>query len=237
MNANSAVILGRLTIGITALSLAFLAACGEKAPPAAPPVAAPVAPAPVAAPEPTPPPAPVEVKNADMNVMVTFADGTTKGGHVKRIERSTDFFGDEGWTTETKDLVISAEGAGAYQKMPWTQVKLVTVKAGAIPAEVDCVYDSNFTPWMYDCTINTVGTLTSADGKKWTVDNRHKWRFTFDDDSSVEFWLKKHPAREQDEKVVDLDTSNPENLALYTKLNARLRTEVKSSLVVKVEIK
>lgn len=220
------------------LGLGLLGACAGKKAPVADAAPAPVAaPEPAAPAEPTPPPAPVEVKNADLNVVVTMADGSTKAGHVKRIERSTDFFGDEGWSTAEKDLVISAEGNGAYQKLPWTQVKLVTVKAGAIPGEVDCVYDSNFQPWMYDCTVNTVGTLMSADGKKWTVDNRNKWRFTFDDDSSVEFWLKKHPAREQDAAVVELETTNPENLALYQKLQARLRTEVKTTLVVKVEVK
>lgn len=215
----------------------LLAACGEKKAPevaAAPPPPVEVAPAPAPEPEPA---APVDVKNADLNVVITMADGSTKAGHVKRVERSADFFGDDAWSTEKKDLVIAAEGNGAYQKLPWTDVKLITVKPGVVPTDVDCVYDSNFTPWMYDCTLNTVATLTGADGKKWTVDNRNKWRFTFDDDSSVEFWLKKHPAREQDTAVVELETTNPENLELYKKLQARLKLEVKSTLVVKVEIK
>ena len=218
--------------------LLLLSACGEKkapevaaAPPPAPVVAAPE---PEAAPEPA---APVDVKNADMNVVITMADGSTKAGHVKRVERSADFFGDDEWSTDKKDLVIAAEGNGAYQKLPWSAVKLVTVKAGVVPTDVDCVYDSNFTPWMYDCTLSTVSTLTGADGKKWTVDNRNKWRFTFDDDTSVEFWLKKHPAREQDSAIVELETTNPENLDLYKKLQARLKVEAKTTMVVKVEVK
>ncbi|MEC8423709.1 MAG: hypothetical protein VX000_08020, partial [Myxococcota bacterium] len=203
------------------------------------------APAPVAAPAPTPEPAPEpepepeppkEVVNADLNVRITRADGSTVQGHVKRIERSKDFFGETEWINARNELTIQVEGPDVYTKILWTEVDRVFVKPGAVPADVDCSYDSNFRPWMYECVLKTTGSLVMADGKKVTVDNRHKWRFTFDDDTAVEFWLKKHVAREQDASVVDLDTDNPENYDLYKKLQQQLRDDVKGSMVIKVDI-
>ena len=68
------------------------------------------------------------------------------------------------------------------------------------------------------------------------MNNRHKWRLVFDDDSEVEFWLKKHPAREQDEEVVGLDSGNPENYELYTRLQQRLRDELATTMVTKIQV-
>ncbi|MCK6506801.1 hypothetical protein L6R53_26095 [Myxococcota bacterium] len=214
------------------LALALTLGCGGKkaAPEAAaapaPPVAAP-APAsePEPEPEPTPPP---EVRNADLTVTVKFADGTSKSGHVKRVERSDDFYGEEGWLTEDKKLVIEGETGSTAAMLPWTKVKSVTVTPGKVPADVSCTYTTEFTPWMYDCTLTTTGKVVDADGKSWTVANRHRWRFTFDDDSQVEFWLYKYSARQQDETVVDIDTVDPENLSLYGKLQEQLRSDIKS---------
>ena len=167
---------------------------------------------------------------------ITRADGSTVKGHVKRIERSSDFFGEEDWINSRSDLTIQVEGTNIYKKILWTEVDRVIVAPGSVPADVDCSYDSNYRPWMYECVLKTTGNLVMSDGAKVKVDNRHKWRFTFDDDSQVEFWLKKHVAREQDESIVDLDTDNPENYDLYKKLQQQLREEVKGSLVIKVDV-
>ena len=219
----------------------MLAACGPKeAPPVAAAAVAEPAPAPPPAPEPEPvvdaAPAPA-VSNADLMVTLTRANGSTVSGKVRRIERSEDWFGEEGWNDEKSGLKIDAETSSAMKQVLWTDVASVSIKPGAIPADVDCVYDSNWSPWMYDCTLKTAGTLTLKDGSKWTVSNRHKWRFTFDSGDVVEFWLNKHPAREQDDSVVDLNTANPENFDLYTKLQHRLRDEAKTTIVVKVDVK
>jgi len=223
------------------LLLSLMLGCGPTQAPEAP--AAVAAPAPAAAPaeaappgEEAPPAPPPEVINADLHVALTRADGTAVTGKVKRIERSSDWYGEEGWSTETADLFIQGDAPSGTRKIAWADVKAVTVVPGKVPADVSCVYDSNYRPWMYDCTLKTTSTVTLKDGTTWTADNAHKWRFTFSDDQQVEFWLKKHPAREQDEKEVDIDTTNPENLDLYTKLQNRLRSEVKTSLVVKVVI-
>ncbi|MFT5683822.1 MAG: hypothetical protein ACI8RZ_004754 [Myxococcota bacterium] len=222
----------------TLILTALLVACGpKKAPeaPAQPAVVAPVAEAPAPEPVPEPEPAPAP-NNADLQVTLTFADGTSKSGQVVRIERSEDFFADAGWTTADEDLRISADGGNEYKKLTWQEVSNITIKPGNIPADVDCLYDSDFSPWMYDCTLKTTGTLTDTSGNRWTVDNRHKWRMTFSDDTNVEFWLKKHAAREQDSGVVDLDTVNPENRDLYVQLQQQLRTDAKGSLVVSVRV-
>lgn len=219
----------------------LLVACGPKDAPvenAGTAVApAPVEPAPEPEPEPEPEPAPpADVVNADLSITVGQAGGTSFAGHVKRIERSTDWYGEEGWSTEASDLKISLEKGNSAKEATWTEIKSITIAPGAI-TDVDCLYDSNFSPWMYDCTIKTKAAVTLKDGSTgWTVVNRHKWRLTYDDGKQVEFWLYKHPAREQDEKVVDLETANPENFELYTSLQARLKTEIKTTLVTKVTV-
>jgi len=219
----------------------MLIGCGPKdAPVEAPAAVTEAAPASVeAAPDPEPEvyEAPPKATNADLTVTITHADGTTQSGHVTLIERSSDWYADDGWSTEEGDLKISADGGSTYKKLTWSEVSSITIKPGSIRKDIDCYYDSNFSPWMYDCTLATTATLIDTTGKRWTVDNRHKWRLTFDDDSEVEFWLKKHPAREQDGEIVDLDTVNPENYALYTKLQQRLKDEAKGELVVAIKVR
>jgi len=218
----------------------LLAACGPKEPPqsaATAPAPAPVAEAPAPEPEPeAAPEPPADITNADLNITVTTAGGTSKGGHVKRIERSVDWFADEGWSTDTKDLKISLEKGNSAKDVTWSEIKSIGIVPGAV-TDVDCLYDSNFSPWMYDCTIKTTATVALKDGSTgWTVANRHKWRLTYDDGSQQEFWLYKLPAREQDDRVVDLDTTNPENFELYTKLQTRLKSEVKTTMITKVVV-
>ena len=217
------------------LTLLLAVGCGgKKAPPEA--AAAPASPpASAAAPTPAPPPEPEvdeppapPASNIDLNVTMRFADGSVKTGHVKRVERSTDFFGEEDWDDSGRKLVIEAEAGTVAKDLPWTQVKSVSVFAGRVPADVSCTYNTEYTPWMYDCTLTTTGKVVDTTGKTWTISNRNKWRFTFSDDSTVEFWLYKYAARQQDDHVVDLDTTNPENLDLYAKLQGDLRQAVKS---------
>ncbi len=221
-------------------SVLFVVACGEKkapepAPVAAAPAAVEAAPAPA---EPEPAPEPVELNNADLNVKITLADGSSKAGHVKRIERSSNFRGDEDWLTEAGDLKIPAEGAGSYKKFDWSQVKSVAVKPETpSSSNISCSYSSEVNPWVYECTLPAPASLSAKEGGTFTVDSGYKWRFVFDDDSAVEFYMKKHIVWEQDAEEVGLETENPENYELYGKLQQRLKTEVKSSaLVVKVEV-
>ena len=218
----------------TILIALTLAGCGPKE---APPVAA-AAPA-VEAPPPAPvvvepPPPPPEVKNADFNVTITAADGSKTEGHVKRIERGEDTYG-ESWTTADKAMAFYVEGNGEYKKIKWSDVKRVSI---SIPnaKDFDCLYSSDYSPWMYECSLRLKSTITTKDGKSYKADSGHKWMFVTDDDSEHTFWLTKHYARQQDEKVVDLEVTNPENYTLYGELQARLRNEIKADLVKSIVI-
>lgn len=220
------------------LFLALIAAKGsKKTPPPADPAPAPAAaaeapaeaaPAPEAEPEPAP--APV-VKNADFNVTVAFSDGTSKAGHVKTVERTVDFFGDDGWTTEGSDIKLVVGIGNTEKSVLWGDVKSIAITPGKIPDDVDCTYSSDFTPWMYDCTIRTTPSITLKDGTKGTVVNRHRWRFTLDDGEKVEFQVYKFSIREQDERAVSFGDEQTENYALYTKLQDQLRSAVKTQVV------
>lgn len=221
------------------LVLVALGGCGEKKPPAAPVVAETPAPppAPEPAPEPEPPAPPPEIRNADFNVTVTRANGTTVSGHVKRVERSENFLGDAEWLTDASDLKMAAEGPGTYAKLAWTDIAAISVKPeSASVNNMSCTYSSDYNPWMYECTLKVPSTVTTKDGKSLTVDSGHKWKLVLDDDTEVEFWLKKHRAWEQDSESVTLSTTNPENYDLYGKLQQRLKSEVNGDLVVKIQV-
>ncbi len=202
---------------------------GEPAPvpePAAAPAEAPAPPV-----EEAPPMPPPAVKNADLGVTVTYADGTSKSGKVTGIERTLDFYGDEGWTTEDGKLRLTVEAAGTEKQVPWQDVKTLSIAAGKIPDEVDCTYSSDFSPWMYDCTLRTNVTAVMKDGSKGTVTNRHKWRFSYDDGSKVELSVYKYSVREQDDREIEFGDEVSENFALYTKLQDKLRSDSKTALV------
>lgn len=215
-------------------SLLALAACGEKKAPTPAPVAAAPPPVEVAPPPPPePPPPPPETRNADLTVSLTMADGSAKSGHVKRIERSSNFRGDEDWLTEASDLKVAGEGTGVYKKVAWDQIKSVTVNPNAASTDnISCSYSSEYNPWIYECTLKVPSTMVTSDGLSLTVDTGYKWRFVFDDDSEVEFYLKKHIVWEQDAEEVGLDTVNPENYDLYGKLQQRIKAEAKGAEVV-----
>jgi hypothetical protein len=225
--------------------LGFAVACGEKAPPeasaeptqaAATPApeptepaveAPPVEEAPVeAAPAPAPEPA-IPASNADLQITVSFNDGSSKAGHVWLVERSTDWYAEEDWTSAAGQVKLQLEGNGTEIMAPWSEIKKIQVVIAKVSESSDCTYNSDFRPWMYDCTLRNKGTATTVDGRSWDITDRHKWRVSFDGGDSAEFWLYKHPARQQDEETVGLDSTG-ENYDLYIGLQDRLREEVKT---------
>lgn len=201
-------------------------------PPAEPPPVE-VAPAPPAepAPPPEPPKPPPAVDNADFRITLTYADKTTRSGHVKRLERSADWFGEGEWSTEAGNLVLTLASGATEVSKPFTDIKAVTITQGKPSEDTDCSYDSEFTPWMYDCTLKTPTKVVTKDGKSWTTETRNKWRVTFDDDSQAEFWFAKYPVREQDSQTTAADENADENTQMYVDLQVRLRTEVKTAVV------
>ena len=89
---------------------------------------------------------------------------------------------------------------------------------------------------MYECNMKAPTTLVDREGKKWTVGNFRMWRFTFEDESAVEFWMKRYPVREQDTELVGRDRVKTENVDIYERLRERLQSETQGSMVVKIRI-
>ena len=169
-----------------------------------------------------------QVSNVDLKVTVTHNDGSAHAGRVVRLARSTDWYGEADWTTSSGDVKLQLEGSDGERSVDWSEIKSVTIKIAKVSESTDCTYDSNFSPWMYDCTLRNQASAVTRDGRSWEVTSRHKWRLTYDDDSSEEFWLYKHPARMQDIRTVSLSDASGENYDLYIELQDRLREEVKT---------
>ena len=163
--------------------------------------------------------------NAALNLTIKHADGSSQSGKVVRIERSVDTHGETDWSTEESDLRFYVEGNEEYKKITWNDVKSVSV---TVPKkkDFDCLYLSDFTPWMYECSIKIVSKVTTKDGKKYAADSSKKWRFTFSDDTSAEFWMKRHYARAQDDRTVSIDDTVTQNSELYKQLQDLLRSDL-----------
>lgn len=205
--------------------------------PAPEPAPAPApAPAPEEPPPPPPPAEPVVVKNANLTVTITFADGSTKSGHVTGIERTVDFLGDEGWGSDDKGTRLTVEVGSSEKSVGWADVKSISVTPGKLPDDVDCTYSSDFSPWMYECTLRTTTSVVLKDGTKGTITNRNHWRFTYDDGSTLEFQVFKFTVREQDSTELQYGDEATENFKLYSKLQDQIRTELKGKIVKSVTV-
>lgn len=236
MNARPLLLVPTLAAVAMASSFAF-----AKPKPADPPPAPPPAPAPAPAPAPEPAPAPApevasKPKNADLNLTITYTDGHTKSGHVTGIERTSDYTGDAGWTSADADLKLTVESGTSEKNVAWKDVKTITITPGKMPDDMSCTYSSDFSPWMYDCTITTTAAAALKDGSKGNVTNRHHWKFYFDDDSSVEVQVYKYSVREQDDRELEYGDDAGENFALYTKLQGKLRTDLKTNVVKSITV-
>ena len=229
---------------IRMLSLALLlSACGgKKAPassaepvpePAAPSAAPAPAPKVEAEPEPAPPPKPeVKASNADFEVAVTFGDGSGRRGRVRRVERGSDWYAEDGWTDNEYKVMLSLEKGDQAKDVPWSEVKSLEVEylgRGAI----GCTYDSTYTPIMYTCTMKTATTVTLKDGSAWDMTTRHKWRFELADGNTIEFYGYKLPARAQESGEAEIGDGSTQNFALYEQLQDELVEMVKTDQVVK----
>ncbi len=182
-----------------------------------------------------PEPEPELPSNADFNATITHADGSTAKGHVKRVERSEGWYGEKGWTDKAVKLTVTLEGNGTEIEAEWKDIKTVGVKYGSVD-DIDCQFDSEYTPIMYMCVLKSTGTVSHADGKTWTAGSRHKWRFTFNDGRVEEFWIKKLPEREQEAGNAEIGDGSEQNFALYEKLQKRVAEKARTSAVTKIEI-
>jgi hypothetical protein len=225
------------------LYLLSLLACGPKAPKIETPVPTPVETE--ATPEveeaelvPEEEPTPQIESNMKFDMTLTFANGTQKSGTVIRVERSADFPGlKEDWQDSEYKTTVFVESGSTAKDLKWTDVKSIRIQYGSVPQDVNCIYDSTWTPWMYDCALSTNTKLIDTNGKAWKVDSKYLWRMYFEGDTEpVDFWIQKPHATEQDDKEVSLHTTNPENMELYKKLQEYLKTESKTNMVVGITI-
>jgi hypothetical protein len=223
---------------IACLLLPGAALAGKKpkkgAPPAPPPAAAP---APEPEPEPEPeiddtPPAPIN--NISVGLEITRMDGTVFTGRAVRVERGVDWYAEDGWTTSAGDIKVALESDRDMKDVAWTDIAQIDVTYGG-RGDIDCMYDSNFVPWMYMCTLRSAPVAKLKDGSTWRVTSRHQWRFTTDDDRDVSFYLFRLPARQQDEQAADLDTQ--ENYTLYGSLQAAVLARAKADAIKKIVVK
>jgi hypothetical protein len=202
-----------------------LAACTKKAPE---PAAAPPPPAPAPAPAPAPEPDVVAdpagtTPNASFTAAMTFANGEQVKDKVVRVERSEDWYGEKGWTDLSSKLTVTLEGDGTEVEMPWVEITRVDITYKEKP-DIDCQYDSSYTPVMYMCVLPTTTKVKAKDGKVWDAASLHKWRFVFASGKTEEFWIKKLTAREQEAEVPSLGTVT-ENSELYVKLQDEIMQE------------
>ena len=63
--------------------------------------------------------------------------------------------------------------------------------------------------------------MTTSDGKVWNVDSKYKWKFFFDDDTEMEFWIENPKALQQDDKEVELGMDDYENKEAIQRSNSR----------------
>lgn len=216
---------------LNSLLLMITFACGEKKiEPETP-----IAPAPETKPEPEPEPIeevapepdPAPVSNVDFNATLSFSDGSTVSGHVIRVERSSDSYGMKEWYDTESRLTIFAEAGSNAKDLAWTDIKSVSTSPKS--GDISCVYESDWIPWLYICTQKTNTSVVDTDGKKWSADSKNKWKFYFDDETQVEFWIQNYRAMQQDTVEVGLGDEAYENPELY----AQLQNDVKSMVYVK----
>lgn len=219
---------------VPSLAVAKTKPKGEPAPAPAPAVEAP-APAPVEAPPPeeVAPPAPSRLNNVSMRVSLTMADGSTKSMAVTGLERSEDFHADTGWTSSASSLKITLEVGKTEKEVSWSDLKSITIAPGKMPDDVDCSYNSDFTPFMYECSIRTTTTAVLKDGSKGVVITRNKWRLSPEEGAAAEFYLYKHTERMQGEPTEGDQFEDP---GMYTKIQQAMRETLKTNLVKSVTI-
>ena len=157
-------------------SLLALTACPKAADPepVVPEPIVEVAPEPEPEPEPEPDPAPPPpaVNNADLQVSIGFADGSSQSGHVKRIERSSNWGGDEEWYTDANRTTVTLEGNGTEVDVAWSEIPRIDISVGSV-SSADCSYESDYHPWMYTCEIRNTANARTRDGSRYEAVTQH----------------------------------------------------------------
>jgi hypothetical protein len=226
----------RTVVPLALLLPAMAQAKKPEAPPEQPP-SAPVAAPPSADPEPEPEPVPEPpaAPNTSFQAVITHADGSVTRGHVVRVTRGTDRYALDGWTDTASKLTVTLEGGGTEIEASWKDIRSIDIKYAPI-TDVDCQFDTSFTPTLYLCVLKGTPTVKTADGKTWQAASLHKWRFGFEGGSEVDFYAYKLPALKQEPEEASLKDGGIENTALYAELQKELSAMVKGKAVTKIVI-
>ena len=181
--------------------------------------------------------------NVNFQAVVTFADGTTKEGHVIRLERSETFEGtdDRTWFEDEKKLRVElSNSSGGWQQTFWKDILEINISVPRF--NPTCLYSSDWMPWLYSCSVTTKSTAKTKDGQVWSVDTKYKYKMYFETEDpqnpeEIAFWINTHRSIKQDEKVVSLGDPNPENHNLYLQLQKQLQSEISTTMVTKIVFK
>jgi hypothetical protein len=165
-------------------------------------------------------------------VAVSFGDGSGRRGKVRRLERASDWYGEDGWTDKPVKLTLSLERGDAAKDVSWSEVKSLEIEPLGRDS-IGCDYDSAFTPIMYTCTMKTKSRVVLKDGTSWDLTTRNRWKFEMEDGTSIEFYGYKLPARESESDEAEIGDGSTQNFALYEKLQNALVALVKTDEVVK----
>ena len=220
------------------LSVIFLLACGPKEPTKTIPEAVTPPPEEVAPPpEPTapePPPEPEIESNADFNATFKLADGSSKSGHVIRLEKNKKYNGMGEWTDKKSRLSIEISKGSEIKEVDYSEIKKITiVPTSTKKNDSDCNFESDYEPRLYWCKQATKSKAYLKDGSVWSIDDKYKWQFYFDDDSTQSFWLNTYRVLEQEEEAVGMNDSDINN-DLIGKLKEQLAVELTSTMVVQI---
>ena len=219
----------------------FFLACGPKepakttpevvTPPPAEKPAEPIIPEPVEE-----PPPPAIVSNADLNVTLTFADGSTKSGHVIRIEKNKKYNGMGEWREKKSRLTMELTRGNDLKDVQFSDLSKITIKPSSTKkADSDCNFESDYDPRLYWCKQATISKAFLKDGTSWKLEDQYKWKFYFEDESTSEFWVNTHRVLEQESGSVSITDSDINN-DLIAKLQEQLATELSANMLVQIDI-
>ena len=115
-----------------------------------------------------------------------------KSGHVIRLERSENFEGTEDrvWFDDEKLRVELSTSAGDWQQTYWKDIEINVTASRFNP---NCVYSSDWIPWLYSCSVGTKSGQ-DQDGKIWSMNTSINLKCILkrrpENPEVIAFWLK-----------------------------------------------
>ena len=138
------------------------------------------------------------------------------------------------WTDKKSRLSIEISKGSEIKEVDYSEIKKITiVPTSTKKNDSDCNFESDYEPRLYWCKQATKSKAYLKDGSVWSIDDKYKWQFYFDDDSTQSFWLNTYRVLEQEEEAVGMNDSDINN-DLIGKLKEQLAVELTSTMVVQI---